>query len=165
MRRRGRKARQWQVAAGLGYGQVKTSDRRRKLLGVWQVMGRGTSAALQVALQARGLAGRLTTAFRERVKLTVRHGVAALARRTWARAKPAPPRLAQLEWWGASSPCVRPHAALRVARVQPRERGEQLVAQRSRQRTEALAAGRTHRRGTAREVRCDPLPPVPCSPT
>ncbi len=46
-----------------------------------------------------GFSGRLNTAFIERVNLTVRHGVAALARRTWATAKPAPQLLAHLEWW------------------------------------------------------------------
>ena len=35
-----------------------------------------------------GSSGRLNTAFIERVNLTVRHGVAVLARRTWATAKP-----------------------------------------------------------------------------
>ncbi len=163
--RRGRKARQWQVAAGLIYGQVKKSYRRRKLIRVSHVMRLGTRAALKVALQALGLSGRLNTAFSERVNLTARHGVAALARRTWATAKPAPHLLAHLEWWRAYSHFVRPHAALRVALVQPRERGDKLVAQRYRQRTPAMAAGRTNRRWTAREVLCYPLPPVPFSTT
>jgi hypothetical protein len=66
-----------------------------------------------------GFSGRLNTAFIERVNLTVRHGVAALARRTWATAKPAPYLLAHLEWWRASSHFVRPHAALRIALGQP----------------------------------------------
>jgi IS1 family transposase len=101
MARRGRKARQWQVAAGLIYGQVKKSYQRRKLMRVTQVMRLGTSAALKVALQGLGLSGRLNTAFIERVNLTVRHGVAALARRTWSTAKPAPQLLAHLEWWRA----------------------------------------------------------------
>jgi hypothetical protein len=57
--------------------------------------------------------------FLERVNLTVRHGVAALARRTWATAKLAPQLLAHLEWWRAYYHFVRPHAALRMALVQP----------------------------------------------
>jgi hypothetical protein len=79
--RRGRNAHQWQVAAGLISGQVKKSERRRKLVRVTHVMRLGTDAALKVALQGLGLTGRLNTAFIERVNLTVRHGVAALARR------------------------------------------------------------------------------------
>jgi transposase InsO family protein len=153
--------RRWQVEAGLIYGQVKKSERRRKLLRVSHVMRLGTQANLTVALQGMGFSGRLNTAFIERVNLTVRHGVAALARRTWATAKLAPQLLAHLQWWRAYYHFVRPHASLQVALVQPRERGGKLLAQRKRQRTEALAAGRTNRRWTVREVLCHPLPPVP----
>ncbi len=80
--RRGHHVRRWQVAPSLIYGQVKKSYRRRKLLGVSQVMRLGTADDLKVALQGLGFSGRLNTAFIERVNLTVRHGVAALARRT-----------------------------------------------------------------------------------
>ena len=97
--RRGRKVQQWQVAAGLIYGQVKKSYRRRNLVRVTHVMRLGTAANLKVTLQGLGLSGRLNTAFIERVNLTVRHGVAALARRTWATAQQAPQLLAHLEWW------------------------------------------------------------------
>jgi hypothetical protein len=51
----------------------------------------------------------------------------------------------------------RPHASLRVRLVQPREREGNRLAQRYRQRTPAMAAGRTHRRWTAREVLSYPL--------
>ena len=151
--RRGRNVRRWQVAAGLIYGQVKKSYRRRKLARVTHVMRLGTWAALTVVLQGLGFSGRLNTAFIERVNLTVRHGVAALARRTWATAQQAPQLLANVEWWRAYYHFVRPHASLQIALVQPRERGGKLVAQRYRQRTEALAAGRTNRRWTARGAR------------
>jgi IS1 family transposase/transposase-like protein len=159
--RRGRKVHQWQVAAELIYGQVKKSYRRRKLVRVTHVMRLGTQADLTVALQRMGFSGRLNTAFIERVNLTVRHGVAALARRTWATAQQAPQLLAYLEWWRAYYHFVRPHASLRIALVQPRERGGKLVAQRYRQRTPAMAAGRTNRRWTARELLSCPWSPVP----
>jgi len=157
---RGRNVRQWQVAAGLIYGQVKKCYRRRKLTRVTPVMRLGTEDALKAALQGLGLSGRLNTAFIERVNLTIRHGVAALARRTWATAQQASQLLAHLEWWRAYYHFVRPHESLRVALVQPRERGGRLLAQRYRQRTEALAAGRTNRRWTAREVLSCPLLPA-----
>src|SRR5512133_1760989 len=128
----GRKARQWQVAAGLIYGQVKKSYRRRKLVRVTPVMRLGTSAALTATLQGLGLSGRLNTAFIERVNLTVRHGVAALARRTWATSQQAPHLLAHVEWWRAYYHFVRPHTSLRIALGQPRERGGKLAAQRYR---------------------------------
>ena len=154
--------RRWQVAANLIYGQVKKCYRRRKLVRVTHVMRLGTETALQVALQHLGFSGRLNTAFIERVNLTVRHGVAALARRTWATSQQSPHLLSHLEWWRAYYHFVRPHAALRVALAQPRERGGKMMAQRYRQRTPAMAAGRTNRRWTAQEVLCYPLSPVPC---
>jgi IS1 family transposase/transposase-like protein len=158
--RRGRTVRQWQVAAGLIYGQVKKYYRRRKLVRVIHVMRLGTENALNVALQGLGFSGRLNTAYIERVNLTVRHGIAALARRTWATAQQSPHLLAHLEWWRAYYHFVRPHQALRVSLVQPRERGGNLVARRYRQRTPAMAAGRTTRRWTARELLSYPLPLV-----
>jgi transposase InsO family protein len=78
-----------------------------------------TEAALKASLQGMGFSGRLNTAFIERVNLTVRHGVSALARRTWATAQQAPQLLAHVEWWRAYYHFVRPHASLRVALVQP----------------------------------------------
>jgi IS1 family transposase/transposase-like protein len=157
----GRRGRQWQVAAELIYGQVKKNYQRRKLVRVTPVMRLGTQADLTVALQAMGFSGRLNTAFIERVNLSVRHGVAALARRTWATAQQSPQLLAHVEWWRAYYHFVRPHASLRIALGQPRERGGKLVAQRYRQCTPAMAAGRTNRRWAACEVLSCPLPPVP----
>jgi transposase InsO family protein len=120
----------------------------------------GTEDALKAALQGLGLSGRLNTAFIERVNLTVRHGVAALARRTWATSQQSTHLLAHLEWWRAYYHFVRPHAYLRITLVQPRERGGKLVAQRYRQRTPVMAVGRTTRRWTAREVLSCTLPPL-----
>jgi len=156
--RRGRNILRWQVAAGLIYGQVKKSYRRRKLVRVSHVMRLGTEDALKAALQGLGFSGRLNTAYIERVNLTIRHGIAALARRTWATSQQSSHLSASLEWWRAYYHFVRPHASLRVALVQPRERGGRLLVQRYRQRTPAMAAGRTHRRWTAREVLLHPLP-------
>jgi hypothetical protein len=50
----------------------------------------------------RGAPKRVNPAFLEPVNLSIRHARAALARRTWARASPAPHLLAHLEWWRAS---------------------------------------------------------------
>ena len=158
--RRGRKVFHWRVAAGLIYGQVKKSYRRRKLVRVTHVMRLGTEAALKASLQRMGFSGRLNTAFIERVNLTVRHGVSALARRTWATSQQSSHLLAHLEWWRAYYHFVRPHQSLRVALVQLHERGGNLLAQRYRQRTPAIAAGISTRRWTAREVLSCPLPTV-----
>jgi hypothetical protein len=158
--RRGRHRLRWQVAAGLIYGQVKKCYRRRKLVRVTHVMRLGTKDDLTATLQGLGFSGRLNTAFIERVNLTVRHGVAALARRTWATAQQSPQLLTNLEWWRAYYHFVRPHASLRVALVQPQMRGGKRLVQRYRQRTPAMAVGRTHRRWTAGEVLSCPLPKV-----
>ena len=61
----------------------------------------GTSEALLGVLQGLGFSGRLNTAFIERVNLSVRHGVAGLARRTWATFQQTPNLLAHVEWWRA----------------------------------------------------------------
>src|SRR5713226_2398251 len=113
---RGRKARQWQVAADLMYGQVKKSYRRRKLVRVTHVMRLGTQTALKVTLQGLGLSGRLNTAFIERVNLTVRHGVAALARRTWATTAGSPGMVASLLSLCAS-PCIAPSGTRAATRT------------------------------------------------
>jgi len=156
-----RRARWWQVVPGLIYGQVKKTYRRRKVIRVTRVMRCGMLEELRVALRALGLSGRLNTAFVERVNLTIRQGVAGLTRRTWATAQAAPSLLVHLEWWRAYYHFARPHASLRVALAQPRERGGRRVPQRYRQRTPAMAAGLTSRRWTVREVLALPVPPAP----
>ena len=163
VRNPGRRARQWQVAAGLIYGQPGThwvkTYRRRKLVRVTRLMRCGSYQALQTTLQGVGLSGTLNTAFVERVNLTLRCSVAALARRTWATAQAAPQLVAQLEWWRGYYHFVRCHTSLRVPLTQPRERGGRRQPQRYRQRTPAMAAGLTHRRWTVCELLTMPLPP------
>ncbi len=103
----GHRAQQWQVAAGLIYGQVKKCYRRRRLVRVTYQMRCGTRDALRAALTRLGLSGRLNTAFVERVNLTIRQSIAALMRRTWATVQHAPQLLAHLEWWRGTSPLGR----------------------------------------------------------
>jgi IS1 family transposase len=157
----GRRAREWQVAAGLIYGQVKKVYRRRRLVRVSQVMRCGTRAALKATLRGLGLSGRLNTAFVERVNLTVRQSVAALMRRTWSTLQEAPQLLVHLEWWRGYYHFARPHASLRQALAQPIGRGGKRMAQRYRQRTPAMAAGLTQRRWTVRDLLTVPLPAEP----
>ncbi len=156
----GRRGQQWQVAAGLIYGQVKKTYRHRKVVRVSQVLRCGTRADLRAALVRLGLSGRLNTAFIERVNLTIRQSVAALVRRTWSTAQAAPQLLAHLEWWRGYYHFVRPHASLREPLPQPRERGGRRLPQRYRQRTPAMAAGLTQRPWTVRELLALPVPPA-----
>ncbi len=156
----GSRACHWQVVPGLIYGQVKKTYRRRKVVQVTRVMRCGRAENLRASLRALGLSGRLNTAFVERVNLTIRQGIAALARRTWATAQAAPSLLAHLEWWRGYYHFVRPHASLRVGLAQPIERGGRRQPRRYRQRTPAMAAGLTSWRWTVRELLLFPLPPA-----
>jgi len=135
----------WQVAATLLYGQLIKSYRRRKLARAARVMRCGSLEAVRDRLQALGWRGVRQTAFVERVNLTIRRGLAMLARRTWATAQ----TLVQLQdgfaWWRGYYHFVKPHESLRVELTVPRDRGGRRLAQRFRQRTPAMAAGVTDR--------------------
>jgi IS1 family transposase len=157
----GQRARHWQVLPGLLYGQVKKAYRRRKVVRVTRRMQCGTLTALRMSRQTLGLSGRLNTAFVERLNLTLRQGVAALARRTWATAQTAPALVAHLEWWRGYYHFVRVHGSVRVPLTRPVERGGRRLARRYRQRTPAMAAGLTSRRWSVRDLLLMPLPPVP----
>jgi IS1 family transposase len=157
----GRRAREWQVAAGLLYGQVKKRYRRRRLIGVTYIMRCGTRVDLRAGLQALGLSGKLNTAFVERLNLTLRQSVAALLRRTWSTMQGAPQLFMHLEWWRAYYHFVRPHESLRVLLRQPITRGGKRQPQRYRQRTPAMAAGLSSRRWSVRELLGVPLPANP----
>jgi hypothetical protein len=149
------------VLPDLIYGQVKKTHRRRKVVRVTRVMCCGTAEALRARLRRLGLSGRLNTAFVERVNLTLRHGVAALTRRTWATAQSAPSLLIHLEWWRGYYHFVRPHASLRVLLAQPVGCGGRRKPRRYRQRTPAMMAGLTSRRWTVRDLLLFPLPSPP----
>ena len=149
----------WQVLPSLLYGQVKKTYRRQKVVRVTRVMRCGMAEELRAALRQLGLSGRLNTAFVERVNLTIRQGVAALARRTWATAQTAPWLLAHLDWWRGYYHFVRLHGSLRVSLAQPIERGGRRLPRRYQQRTPAMAAGLTSRRWSVQDLLLLPLPP------
>jgi IS1 family transposase len=153
----GRQPRRWRVAPALLYGQVRKQYHRRRLVRVSHAMRCGTREQFRRALVGCGLSGRLNTAFVERVNLTLRQGVAALTRRTWATRQQARPLLAHLEWWRAYYHFVRPHRSLRVALARPTASGRGRP-RRFRPRTPAMAAGLTDRPWTVRELLLLPLP-------
>ncbi len=155
----GQHACHWQVMPGLIYGQVKKTYRRRTVVRVTRLMRWGAHEDLQAALRQLGLSGRLNTAFVERLNLTIRQGMAALARRTWATAQVAPQLLVHLEWWRGYYHFVRPHASLRVPLAKPIERSGRRTPRRYHQRTPAMAGGLTSWRWTVRELLLFPLPP------
>ena len=87
----------------------------------------------------------MTSAFGGRVNVTLRRGVASLARRTWATARTAPGLLAQVEWWRGYYHWARPHRGLRVAPGAPL-------------RTPAMALGLTDHCWTVAQLLAQPLP-------
>jgi transposase-like protein/IS1 family transposase len=137
---------QWQVAEGLLYGQVGKRYQRRQLVRVRHVIRLGTESAFREALHVLGYSGRVNTAFIERVNLTIRRGVAALARRTWATAVQRPHLEAHVHWWLAYYHFVRPHGSLRVVaqgQAGTTSRGRRWY----RQRTQPWLQGERHTAG------------------
>jgi hypothetical protein len=139
------------------YGQVQKRYRARRLVRVSQRVLCGTWERVRATLQRLGLRGTVNTAFIERLNLTVRQGVPALTRRTWATAQtPARLRL-HLEWWRGYYHFVRPHRSLRVACAAPAVSDHLRRRRRYRARTPAMAAGFTQRRWTVADLLA-----VPC---
>jgi IS1 family transposase len=146
--------RAWRVAEALVYGQVKKVYRRGRIARVLPRVALGTPERLAAALRALGFSGRLNTAFVERVNLTLRQGVAALTRRTWATARTAPGLAHQVAWWRGYYHFVRPHHGLRVPLHAPAASNGR--RQRYRARTPAMAAGIATRRWTVAELLASP---------
>jgi hypothetical protein len=128
----------------------KRADLWRKLARVKHEIQLGVQPTFTQALKALGFSGRINTAWISRVNLTIRRGVAALARRTWATALHTPHLQAHLNWWQASYHFVHPHASLRMSLGQPLEHEGKLRAQWYRQRTEALQPGEPRADGQRR---------------
>jgi hypothetical protein len=99
----------------------------------------------------------LVALFVERLNLTVRQGVPARTRRTWATAQ-MPARLQlHLDWWRGYYHFIRPHRSLRVACAAPAVSDQRRRKRRYRARTPAMAAGLTTRRWTVADLLA-----VPC---
>ena len=111
----------------------------------------GSLDQLAAALHIFGWSGKIQTAFVERLNLTVRQGVAALTRRTWAVAQSPAALLLHLEWWRAYYHFVRPHTSLSEPLAEPRPCGGKRLPQR-RPRTPAQAVGVTDHRWTIVEL-------------
>ena len=134
------------------------SYRRRKLARGERVMRTGSLDALQLLLQQAGWSGIVQTAFVERVKLTVRRGLAMLARRSWSTARTVPQLQDGFAWWRAYYHFVKPHESLRLELAIPRPRRGKRLPQRYQQRTPAQAAGLTDHRWTVVELLSSPVP-------
>ncbi len=144
----------WAVDARLLYAQVIKRYRRRRVAEVRHPVYLGTPEEYQQALCALGFSGRIQTAFIERLNLTIRRSIAALARRSWSAAHSLSELTLQFEWWRAVYHFTRPHGSLRQVI------GEPSSPPRYRSRTPTQAAGLTHHRWTVQELLACPAPPV-----
>jgi IS1 family transposase len=154
----GRQTHQWQVRAGLLYGQLVKHYRRRRLVRVERRALLGSLDQLTTALRSSGESGTIQTAFVERLNLTVRQAVTALTRRTWGIAQSPAELLLHLQWWRAYYHFTRPHASLDEPLAEPRLRGGRRLPQRRRPRTPAQAVGLTDHRWKIVELLSYPLP-------
>lgn len=154
----GEKKRQWQVSGALLYGQVKKSYRRRQLAKVERRMRWGAFDAFTAKLKEQGLSRVLSTAFVERVNLTLRRGLAALQRRSWSTTQTQRSLEAHFLRWRSYYHFVRPHGSLREGLTEPRARRGRQPPQLYRTRTPAMAVGITDHRWTVVELPSLPSP-------
>jgi hypothetical protein len=117
----------------------------------------GLRGTLIQRLKAAGLSGRLNTAFIERLNLTVRQGVALLARRTWGTAQFTSELAWQVEWRRGYYHFVRYHEARRVERAVCRKRKGWPSISRYRSQPPAMAAGIASRRWSVLELIRTPM--------
>ena len=128
--------RAWVVSSKLLYGQMVKRRNKRKDDGLSFIITRmkiGKRINLIQRLRLLGLSDTIQTAIIERFNLTIRHGVAALARRTWSKARSNETLYLHVQWWRGYYHLSRVHESLRV-RVPGLKR-------KYRQRTPAIAAG------------------------
>ncbi len=144
---KGRRKPVWQVLPELLYGQFRKLKRGYKLKHVYTMMLCGERTAMEVALLALDLSGKIQTAFVERLNLTIRHMVAALRRKTWALAYTERSLRLRVALAAAYYNYCRPHHSLRVDMGPGRCRG----------RTPAMAMGVTGHCWSVREFLMHPV--------
>jgi IS1 family transposase/transposase-like protein len=128
----------WFVSMRLVYGQlVKRRNKKKNDKTPFTItrMQWGKRWQLFQVLTEVGFSTTIQTAFVERVNLTIRQGIAALARKTWSLAKSQQSLLLHVHWWRSYYHLARPHQSLRE-RIPGLKR-------RYRERTPAMAAGLT----------------------
>jgi len=110
--------------------------RSRRLIATFPRALCGSLHHVRQQLRELGFTGIIQTAFIERVNLSIRHGVGALHRRTWATCRRHDRLQVHVALYLSFYHFVRPHSALRQGK---------------RQRTPAMAAGLTDHRWSVEE--------------
>ena len=141
------------------YAQVVKTVQRRRLVRVRHRVVFGTLEAVQQVLAACGW--QITTAFIERVNLSMRQHVAAIGRRVTMLCKHEDGLRRQVALYHVYYNFCLPHASLRVPLPQPLPTNGTGSAKTWRPRTPAMAAGLTDRGWTLREVLRFRVPPWP----
>jgi len=129
----------------------------KELLGILEILIL-LSELYSKRLRQVGLSGRISTAFVERINITIRQCVSKLTRRTWGPAKYTPELMEHLEWWRGYDHFVRPHESLVEELGQPVKRKGKQQPRKYRKRTPAMLAGITDRCWTVKELLAYPLP-------
>jgi IS1 family transposase len=149
----------WLPQPGLLYAQVVKSYRRRCLVGVKHHVIFGAAQAIESILAKRRWT--INTSFVERLNLDFRQHVAAIGRRVNTVCKREAGLRQQLTLFHAYHNFVLPHASLRVPL--PELMDPIAAGKRWQPRTPAMAAGRTDRVWSLREVLMFRVPPWPQS--
>jgi Arc/MetJ-type ribon-helix-helix transcriptional regulator len=141
----------WAVDEEFRHGQLVKRKERRTLKYAIHRMAWGKRSELFDVLEANGFRRVIQTAFVERLNLTFRRCIAALARQTWSLVSEQP-LLYHAEWFRLYYHLARPHAALREP--VPGLTGKY------RDRTPAMALGITDRVLTVGDILRTPLIPT-----
>ena len=138
----------WLTDPRLLYAQIIKKKKRYKLKDIITRVQCGTKKAVREKLKSLGFSGIVGTSHIERMNLTFRHLVSALARKTWSLAQKKEKLRNQVEWSRAYYHFVRIHSSLTLGPEVPREQ---------RYCTPAMAAGLTDHRWTTLEILHLPL--------
>ncbi|MEL6269327.1 MAG: hypothetical protein AAFV33_16250 [Chloroflexota bacterium] len=133
----------WQVAQDLLYGQFRKVKSGYRLKRVYTKILCGTRDQMESGLKGLGFTGKTQTAYVERLNLTLRHIIAALARRTMALAANRQPLRLRVALGAAYYNFCRPHQSLSNPSY--------------RKRTPAMAAGITESPWTVRQFVLHPV--------
>ena len=149
----------WMPLPGLLYAQVIKCMRRRRIVEVKRQVVIGTQAAVDQVLAPCGW--QISTAFIERLNLSLRQRVVAIRRRSASPCKSSNGLSHQLVLFQVYHNFVLPHASLRQALVEPIPTHGSGSAKVWQPRSPAMAAGLTNHVWSLREVLMFRVPPWP----
>jgi len=132
----------WVVSSQIHLAQIVKILRSRRLIATFPRALCGSLRHVRQQLRELGFTGIIQTSFIERVNLSIRHGVGALHRRTWATCRRHDRLQTHVALYLSFYHFVRPHPSLRQEKLT---------------RTPAMAAGLTDPRWSVEEWRTRPV--------